>query len=161
MKKLAFALTLAVALLAAGAALAATSSTTLVTKVFKASYAGTAATIVNDSNVSGTATGKGTGTIVGASKIVGKIAGAGSEGCSTWGGTSTVKSAKGTLKLAVASTKGQACSSDQQAFTLHGSAKVTGGTLAFRHARGPLTFTGTFDRAGGHFTLKLAGKITY
>ena len=50
---------------------------------------------------------------------------------------------------------------DQNNITVSGTAKVTGGTLKFRKAKGSLHFSGHYDRKSGAFNVTLTGSFTY
>ena len=50
---------------------------------------------------------------------------------------------------------------DQDNITVSGTAKVTGGTLKFRKAKGSLHFSGHYDRKAGTFNVTLTGSLTY
>jgi hypothetical protein len=45
-------------------------------------------------------------------------------------------------------------------FSVSGRAQVTGGTKAFRKAKGSLKFTGVYDKGQGTFSVKFTGKLT-
>jgi hypothetical protein len=42
-----------------------------------------------------------------------------------------------------------------------GTAKVVGGTLKFKKAKGSLHFSGHYDRKAGTFNVTLTGSLTY
>jgi hypothetical protein len=50
---------------------------------------------------------------------------------------------------------------DQDSISVSGTAKVTGGTLKFRKAKGSLHFSGHYDRKSGAFNVTLTGSFTY
>jgi hypothetical protein len=131
---------------------------------FSASYSGQVTEKVDGQNVTATATGKGSGTLVKASTIAGVVqATTANPPCSPFNGPGAIKSSLGTLKLAVLPTS-RGCAAgedDQNNISLSGSAKVTSGTGKFKKAHGTLRFSGHYDRAGGAFTVKLTGVLTY
>lgn len=131
---------------------------------FKASYAGTATTQVNGNQITYSAKGTGTGTLVKSSKIRGTGTGDKSNPpCAPFSGPGSITSKAGTLKMKVLpSSKGCAASEqDQDHVSLSGTAKVTGGTLKFKRARGSIHFSGKFTRSTGKFTVKFIGPLTY
>ena len=78
-------------------------------------------------------------------------------------GPGTLSGLKGKLKISV-TTGSRGCAAgedDQDNITVSGTAKVTGGTLKFRKARGSLHFSGHYDRKGGTFNVTLTGSLTY
>lgn len=153
------ALALAMAALAAGTALAARSV------AFKGAYAGTVTEKVDGTRVTATANGTGTGTVIGRSKLGGIVAATTSNPpCSPLSGPGTLTAAKGKLKLTLVPTASRGCAAsedDQQNISVSGTAKVTGGTLKFRKARGALRFSGRYDRKSGVFNVKFTGTLTY
>lgn len=150
------------ALVCAGTALGA-ASTVARTLAFAGSYAGTAVVKVDGDNVAYSAAGKGTGTLIGASKIAGKGKGdASSQVCAVWLGTGTITAANGTkLNIAVMpGAKGCPNKSNQNIIALNGLLKVSGGTGKFAKAKGSLKFTGTLDRGKGVWSIKLTGTLS-
>jgi hypothetical protein len=131
---------------------------------FSASYAGTAVTKVTGDKIDYQASGKGSGTLVKASKIQGVGVGDKSNPpCAPFNGPGSITSSAGKLKLSVLPSS-RACAadeSDQNNISLSGTAKVLGGTLKFKKARGSLHFSGHFTRSTGKFTVKLRGPLTY
>jgi hypothetical protein len=108
--------------------------------------------------------GAGTGTVVGKSKLGGTVnATTENPPCSPLKGLGAIVGPLGRLKITVVSTsRGCAASEeDQNDISVSGTAKVTGGTLKFRKARGTLRFTGRYDRQAGTFSVKLTGTLTY
>jgi hypothetical protein len=131
---------------------------------FSASYAGTAVTKVTGDRVDYNAHGTGTGTLVKSSKIAGiGVGDKSSPPCAPFNGPGSITSKAGKLKLSILRTS-RACAAsetDTNNVSLSGTAKVLGGTLKFKQARGSLHFSGHFTRSTGHFTLKLRGRLTY
>ena len=147
------------------AALASTAFAQHASKVtFKASYAGTAVTKVTGDRIDYTANGTGSGTLVKSSKISGiGVGDKSTPPCAPFNGPGSIVSKAGKLKMKVLPTS-RACAAseqDQDHVTLSGTAKVVGGTLKFKRARGSLHFSGKFTRSTGKFTLRLIGPLTY
>jgi hypothetical protein len=148
----------ALSALVAATALASTSVS------FTGNYTGKVTEKVDGQTVTALATGAGKGTIIGTGKLSGTVTGTtANPPCSPLSGPGTLTGAKGKLKITVVSTsRGCAASEeDQDSITLSGTAKVTGGTLKFKHARATLHFSGHYDRKSGSFNVKLTGKLTY
>jgi hypothetical protein len=147
---------------AAGTALAATPKPKTVT--FKGTYAGTVTEKVDGDNVTGLANGTGASTVVGKGKLIGTASGTtASPPCTPLNGTGSMTGPKGKLKLSLLTTS-RACAAseeDQNNISIVGDAKVTGGTLAFRRAKGKLHFSGSYDRKAGNFSVRFTGKLTY
>jgi hypothetical protein len=145
--------------IAVGTALAATTIT------FKGTYAGTVTEKVDGSNVTALAAGNGAGTVIGKGKLAGTVsATTANPPCSPLNGPGTLSGPKGKLKLTLIPTSSRGCAAseeEQDSITVSGNAKVTGGTLLFKKARGTLHFSGHYDRKGGAFNVKLTGKLTY
>jgi len=151
------------AALLAGSAVASTSASAKVV-AFKGAYAGRAIvrTTGNDSaNLS--ATGKGTGTLIGASALVGTGVGLNSEPCPIFAGKGTLTATKGGAKIYFTVAQGAtSCpgATEDDPNALKGTAKVIGGTGVFKKARGTLKLTGTYSRATGKYAMTLAGPLT-
>jgi hypothetical protein len=147
---------------AAGVAFAAAPKPKTVT--FKGSYAGQVTEKVNGADVSGLASATGTSTAVGAGTVTGTVAGTTSNPpCSPLTGKGVLSGRKGKLKLSLLSTS-RACAAsatDQNSVTFSGDAKVMGGTLKFKKAKGTIHFSGNYDRTSGAFNAKFTGKLTY
>lgn len=150
---------LAVALLASVAVAAAA---TTKTSPFSATYAGRAVVrSTSDTTADINATGAGKGTVVGASKLVGIGAGFSGDPCSAFSGKGTITAKTGKLNFTLApGAKACASASDENQYAVTASAKVTGGTLAYKKAKGAFKITGTYDRATGKFTTTFKGSIT-
>ena len=148
------------------AAIVATSAFAAAQKkiTFSGSYKGTVTEKVDGSNVTAIAAGAGKGTVIGSGKLAGVVkATTANPPCSPILGPGTVSGPKGKLKITVTTgSKGCAASADDQNnILLSGTAKVTGGTGAFKKAKGSLHFSGSYDRQGGKFNVKLSGPLTY
>jgi hypothetical protein len=149
---------LALTAVLAGTALAAH------TIAFKGSYAGKVTEKVNGQAVTALASGAGSGTVIGKGKLTGTVtATTANPPCSPINGPGTITGPAGKLKLTVVTpSRGCAASeTDQDSITVSGTAKVNGGTLKFKKARGSLHFSGHYDRKTGTFNVKLTGKLTY
>jgi len=134
------------------------------TVVFKGSYAGQVTEKVDGSNVTGLTSGTGLGTVIGKGKLTGTVtATTANPPCSPLSGKGAITGLKGNLKVTLLPTsRGCAASEqDQTHVTVSGDAKVTGGTLKFKKAKGKLHFSGNYDRTSGAFSVKLTGKFTY
>jgi len=150
----------ALAAVVAGTAVAATQ-----TKVaFKGTYAGKVTEKIDGSNVTATANGAGKGTAVGVGKLSGVVkASTANPPCSPILGPGTISGLKGKLKVNV-TVPSRGCAADadnQDDISVSGTAKVTGGTLKFRRAKGSLHFSGHYDRKSGVFNVTLTGPLTY
>jgi hypothetical protein len=144
--------------IAAGTAVAARST------AFTGTYAGTVTEKVNGQAVTATAKGSGKGTVLGKGKLSGTVsATTANPPCSPISGPGTITGSGGMLKLTVVNTsRGCAASeTEQDSITISGTAKVTGGTLKFKKARGSLHFSGHYDRKNGSFNVKLTGTLSY
>lgn len=149
---------LALAAVLAGTALAAH------TIAFKGSYAGKVTEKVNGQAVTALASGAGSGTLIGKGKLTGTVtATTANPPCSPINGPGTITGPAGKMKLTVVTpSRGCAASeTEQDSITVSGTAKVNGGTLKFKKARGSLHFSGHYDRKTGTFNVKLTGKLTY
>jgi len=155
--------TFALAALTAGAAIAA-NVVAPKTVAFKGSYAGTVTEKVDGQTVTALASATGIGTLVGKSNLSGIVTGTTAEPpCSPLSGPGTIAGRAGKLKLTLLPTS-RACAAsdtDQTNITFSGNAKVTGGTLKFRKARGTFHFSGHYDRASLAFNVNLTGRLTY
>jgi hypothetical protein len=150
---------LAVAAIAAGTALASQSV------AFKGSYAGTVTEKVNGQIVTALTKGSGSGTLVGKGSLTGTVTATttADQPCAPLGGPGAITGPKGKVKLTlVTGSRGCAASEDDKdSITVSGNAKIAGGTLKFKHAKGTLHFSGHYNRATGSFNVKLTGKLTY
>ena len=148
----------AAALLVAGAGNAVVPKKTV---VFAATYAGTATVAVNDQIADISASGSGTGTLIGRSSISGKGTGdASAQPCVPFTGPGTMTGAGTKLVFSVVSVS-QGCGDEQgQVFSLSGKAKVTSATGKLAKAKGTLKFTGVYDRGQGTFSVKFKGTLT-
>lgn len=128
---------------------------------FTATYSGTATVQVTDQVADISASGKGSGTLIGSSSISGKGTGdASQQPCAPFTGPGTMVA--GATKLAFTVVSGsQGCGDEQgQVFSLSGKANVTKATGKLAKAKGTLRFTGVYDRGQGTFSVKFKGTLT-
>ena len=154
----------AIGLLAAVSAALAAAPKKPKTVPFRGSYAGTVTEKVDGQAVTALANGAGVSTVIGKGQLVGTVAATtANPPCSPISGPGTLSGPAGKLKVSVLPiSHGCAASQDDQNNILvSGTAKVTGGTLKFKKARGTLHFSGHYDRGTGAFTVKLTGTLTY
>jgi hypothetical protein len=153
--------TVALAAVVAGTAFAAAQ-----TKVaFKGAYKGTVTEKVDGSNITAVVSGSGTGTVIGKGKLSGTVTATttADSACAPFNGPGSISGAKGKLKVTVVTpSRGCAASEEEKdSITVSGTAKVTGGTLKFKKAKGSLHFSGHYDRKSGSFNVNLTGSFTY
>jgi len=148
------------ALVVAGGALAAGATSAKVI-AFTGKYAGTAVVNRTDDVADISATGTGSGTLIGAGKITGKGTGDTSQQpCVPFGGTGTLTGPGGTIAYKVL-TASKGCGDEAgQVFSVVGKASVLKATGKLAKAKGTLKFTGTYDRGAGTFSVKFAGSLT-
>ncbi len=152
--------TVALAAIVAGTAFGATQSKV----AFKGTYLGKVTEKVDGTNVTASASGAGKGTAIGVGKLAGVVKGTtANPPCSPILGPGTISGLKGKLKISV-TTGSRGCAAgedDQDNISVSGTAKVVGGTLKFRKAKGSLHFSGHYDRKAGTFNVTLTGSLTY
>ena len=129
---------------------------------FSGSYAGLATVKITDNVADIAASGAGTGTLLGASKVTGKGLGdASQQPCVPFAGPGSLFNTKGTKILFKVLPGSQGCGDEEgNVFSVSGRAQVLGGTKVYRKAKGALKLTGVYDRGAGTFKVKLTGKIT-
>jgi hypothetical protein len=154
-----------IGVLALTAVVAGTAFAAAQTKVtFKGTYVGKVTEKIDGQNVTAVASGAGKGTAVGVGKLSGVVkATTANPPCSPILGPGTISGLKGKLKVNV-TTPSRGCAAsedDQDSITVSGTAKVTGGTLKFKKAKGSLHFSGHYDRKSGSFRVTLTGSFTY
>ena len=149
---------LAALVLVAGTAVA---GTTVKKLPFTASYKGAATTKVTDNIAAITATGAGTGTFVGKSKVTGLGAGDTSQQpCVPFTGTGAL-SGIGTKLTFKVSPGSSACGDEKgEIFAISGHITVLKGTGKLAKAKGTLKMTGTYNHTSGAFSVKLFGTLT-
>lgn len=157
----AVALVTATAATVVGAAWAGTASEAKIVS-FTAKYAGTATTKVTDSVATIAANGAGTGTLIGKSKITGNgLADTSQQPCVPFTGPGSMANTTGTKILFKVLPGSTGCGDEEgNVFSVTGRAQVTGGTKAFRKAKGSLKLTGVYDKGQGTFSVKFTGKVT-
>jgi len=134
---------------------------------FTAKYSGKVTEVVNGSNVTATAKGKGTATAIRKGTLTGTVAGnTANPPCTPLSGKGVLKGKKGSLKLKLTNTPSpsKACAAgadDQNNISFSGTAKVTGGTGALKKARGSLHYSGHYNRGTGAFNVKLTGTLKH
>jgi hypothetical protein len=153
--------TTAIAMVVASAAVGAAGPAK--TLAFAGTYTGTAAVQVNDTVANISATGTGTGTMLGSSKLSGQGTGDSSvQPCVPFSGPGTLTASNGTKLVFTVAAGSQGCGDEQgQVFSVSGKATVTKGTLKLAKAHGTLKFTGVYDRGQGTFSVKFKGNLTY
>ncbi len=163
MKKVRFSLVVAAIVVLGGlltaSALAAAQGTQK-SIAFSGKYAGQAASKVDGNTASISANGKGSGSLIGSGSITGSgSADASQQPCPPFGGTGTIKGAKGTILFSVVSGSKGCGDEGGHVFSLVGYLSVTKATGALAKAKGKLRFTGTYDRDAGTFSIKLTGTL--
>ncbi|MGA3220696.1 MAG: hypothetical protein ABSE77_16710 [Acidimicrobiales bacterium] len=137
---------------------------------FSGHYQGDASLLINNGAVTiSSVTGKGKGTLVGASTISGKGSASSTAQCDPFTGTGIIAGAAAKLNLHVVESKSSGCSSGESGpvtVTFTGLAVVTGGSAKASGASGSLKFNGTLKLGGtsgsqnGSYTVALTGKLT-
>jgi hypothetical protein len=152
----------AVAAVAVGTAMATQSA------AFKGTFTGKVTEQVNGASVKALASATGSPTLgtsrLGKSTLTGTVtATTANPPCSPLSGPGTIAAKAGKMKVTLKTTsRGCAASEeDQSTITVSGDAKVAGGTLKFKNAKGSLHFSGNYDRKSGAFSVKLTGRLTY
>jgi hypothetical protein len=127
---------------------------------FVGTYSGQASTKTDGDTTTIAANGTGKGSLIGAGTLVGGgSADSSQQPCPPFGGTGTIKGAKGTIAFKVVS-GAKGCGDDGgHSFSLVGYLTVTKATGALKKAKGKLRFTGNYDRDGGTFAIKLTGTL--
>jgi hypothetical protein len=132
--------------------------------ILTATYKGKVTEVVNGSVVIATAKGKGKGTVIGRSTLVGKVkASTANPPCTPLNGPGILKGLHRTLKIKLL-TGSRACAAgqdDPNNISFSGKAAVTGGTGKLSRARGTLKYIGHYDRGTGAFNVKLTGTLKY
>src|SRR5581483_9252905 len=127
---------------------------------FVGSYSGTAVTNATDNVVSIKANGTGTGTLLGAGKIVGVGSGDSSvQPCVPFTGTGNMTGPGGSIIFKVLPGS-SGCGDEQgQLFTVSAKAVILKATGKLLKRKGTLRITGTFDRSSGAFSAKFRGTL--
>ena len=154
----------AVAAVMATALLGAAAGTATSTKVvpFTAKYSGTAVVKLVDNVAYITATGTGTGTLLGAGKISGKGTGDSSaRPCVPFGGPGTLTGTAGTKLTFKVLLGSQGCGDEEgEVFSVSGRISIVSGAGKLAKAKGSLKFVGVYDRGKGTFSVKFIGSLT-
>jgi hypothetical protein len=138
---------------------------------FTGHYTGKAALLIDNGSVKiSSVKGTGTGSVVGASTVLGSGAASAAAQCDPFTGTGSIAGSGGKISLVVTqSNASQGCSSGESGpvtVTFQGVAKATGGTGKTEGAAGALKFNGTLKLGGtsgaqtGSFSVTLTGKLT-
>jgi len=137
---------------------------------FLGHYKGTVALLINNGAVSiPTLKGRGSGTLVGPSTVIGKGSASASAQCDPFTGTGSISGEHAKIDLIVVQSSTQGCSSGESGpviVTFSGTAKATGGTGATKGAKGALKFKGTLDLKGtsgsqnGTYSVTLTGNLS-
>lgn len=164
------ALTLGVLALFVGAATAGTTpqvksspQASSANAAFSGKYAGRAVVrATSDTAADINASGSGKSNVLGASKVTGIGKGFQGSPCSSFSGAGAIKGKQGAIKFKLAAgSKVCPSAADPNQNAITASAKVTGGTLKFKKARGTLKITGNYDRGKGTFTATFKGTIRF
>lgn len=140
---------------------------------FTGHYTGTASLLIVNDSATGSVSGSGTGTLIGASKV----AGSGSTGTATatcpspipFSGTGSLTGAAGKITFTVIRSQSSGCSSGESGsvtITFSGVLDATGGTGVARGASGHLSFKGTMHlgnttgHQSGSYKVTLHGSLT-
>jgi len=128
---------------------------------FTGKYAGQASSKVDNDVATISATGTGSGTLIGAGKLSGNGTGdASKQPCVPFGGLGSMTGASGTIQFRVVDAQSQGCGDDGgHVFSLKGTATVLKATGKLAKAKGSLKFTGVYDRDGGTFNVKFTGLL--
>jgi len=128
---------------------------------FVGSYSGQATTLANGSNVTITAKGTGSGTLIGAGAINASGTGDSSQQpCVPFGGTGTISGSGGTI--AFKANPGATGCGDEGGhnFTVKVYLAVTSATGKLANAKGTLKAVGTYSHDDGSFQIKVTGSLT-
>ena len=148
-----------IAVLAAATVASATATTKI---AFTGKYTGQASTKVDGNVVDISATGTGSGTLMGATKLSGAGTGDSSQQpCVPFGGTGKLVGAKSTTISYKVISGASGCGDEGgHVFSLKGYLTVTKATGKLARAKGKLKFTGVYDRDDGTFSVKFTGTLT-
>ncbi len=140
------------------------------TVTFTGHYSGVASLLINNGAVSiPSVNGTGTGTLLGAGKVVGSGTSSAAAQCDPFGGTGYITGAGSKITFTVTKSTSKGCSSGQSGpvtVTFTGTAKATGGTGKAKGATGTLSFKGSLKLAdttgsqNGNYIVTLSGKLT-
>ncbi len=126
---------------------------------FSGKYSGKASVTVKGSAIKiASVSGSGSGTD-GLSKLTGSNGTGHTSGtCGFFSGPASISGSGGSLTLAVNSTS-KSCG-ESNVKSVSGTAKVSGGSGKLKGAKGTLTFTGTYNKSAGTFTVTISGSLT-
>jgi heat shock protein HslJ len=137
---------------------------------FSGKYSGNASLLIDNGAVTiKSVKGKGTGTLVGASSILGHGSASASGQCNPFTGTGSIAGSGARISLAVVKSSSSGCSSGESGpvtVTFQGVAMATGGSGRASGAKGSLKFTGSLKLAGtsgaqnGSYKVTLTGNLT-
>jgi hypothetical protein len=149
------------AVLAAILACAAIVPNSAMASKFTGSYSGKASVKVKGSSITiKSVNGSGSSTL-GRGKLTGKN-GSGranqAQGCGFFKGSATISGSKGSIKLSLSESKTKACGKGNS-IAVRGTASVKGGSGKYKKAKGSLSFSGTFNKATGAFSVKFTGSV--
>jgi hypothetical protein len=128
---------------------------------FSAKYSGQASTKVQGNVADISATGTGSGSLIGAGKLTGTgTADSSQQPCVPFGGIGSMTGAGGSITFKVITTSKGCGDEGGHVFSLKGTATVLKATGKLAKAKGSLRFTGVYDRDGGTFSVKFIGTLT-
>lgn len=137
---------------------------------FTGHYSGVASLLINNGAISiPSVNGKGTGTLLGTSAVLGSGTSSASAQCDPFGGTGSITGGGSKITFTVTKSTSKGCSSGQSGpvtVTFTGTAKATGGTGKAKGATGTLQFKGSLKLAdttgsqNGNYVVTLTGKLT-
>lgn len=146
---------------------AATATKTI---VFSGHYSGTASLLIKDGSVTiSSIKGKGTGTLVGASSVLGSGSSSAGAECEPFRGTGSITGTGSKIAFTVSKSTSQGCSSGPSGpvtVTFKGVARAIGGSGKTKAATGSLKFSGSLKLGGtsgsqsGAFKASVSGKLT-
>lgn len=155
-----FRISLVAVVAAALAAAAAASALAPKSVPFTAKYAGQAATKIDGNVANISATGTGSGTLIGAGKVTGVGTGDSSQTpCVPFGGTGSMTGAHGLIAFKLTSGSSGCGDEGGHVFSIKGYVTVTRATGKLAKAKGTLKFTGIYNRDDGTFSVKFTGTL--
>ena len=128
---------------------------------FTGTYTGNASTQINGSVATISATGTGTGTLIGAGSITGQGTGDTSQQpCIPFAGTGKLTGSAGTIAFKVLSGSSGCGDEGGHNFTITSHLAVLSATGKLAKAKGTLRMTGTYSHDDGSFSVKVSGTLT-
>jgi hypothetical protein len=154
--------TLACALAALAVVAAAAGAPSKKSLPFKATYSGTATTQQAGTDVTITAKGRGSGTLLGSAALTGNgKSSTSAQPCAPLAGPGSMVGAGGTKLAFTVLPASSGCGDEAgETFAISGHAKVTSTAGKLAKYRGTLKFTGTWDRGSGAFTVAFKGTLS-